>query len=112
MTLDFGKGIKFKTVFVIVQNLGVPALLGTRTMGRVGIDICFTAPQRIECLGPNGGPRVIFPLKLGKGQSTLQSFVTTYEDQISEAISKAEAPVTASSKIFDSRAGEKDLSSC
>ena len=65
MELDFGQGVKFKTVFVIVKDLGVPALLGTNTMARVGIDICFTSPRRIECLTPKTDVRAIFPLKMG-----------------------------------------------
>jgi hypothetical protein len=111
MHLSFGKKVDFKTVFVIVRDLGVPALLGTATMHRVGIDLCFTKPYRIVCqiAEARGGGNATFPLETDAAD-VVESYLTLYDEEVCVAISKAEAPTTHES--FDGRVREKVLSSC
>jgi hypothetical protein len=113
MCLDLGKGVRFATVFVIVKNLGVPALIGMQTLSRVGVDICMRSPRRIVCDVPGQQDPVEFPLTLteAEAEELAESYLTIHFEEVEEAIRRTEAPNTSLEKeIFASRGEEKDQS--
>ena len=92
MSLDFGKGVKAQAIFVVVRDLGVPALLGMRSMARIGMTIVLTKPYRVKMLLPNSENEFVsFPI-LGEAADIEMAYLTQYESENSAAIEQAEAP--------------------
>jgi len=112
LTVDMGQGITFKTVFVVVRNLGVPALLGNRTMLRVGMNIVLQFPKPHILILNNKKKEIRFPIEM-ETANLITSYLTTYGDLKNAAILRAETPNTRTDQPdFGMRGGVKGQSSC
>lgn len=112
LTLDLGQGVTFGSVFVVVENLGVPALLGNWTMLRVGMQIVLKKPDPHILVDAKEGKTARFPIEMETAE-LISSYLVTYQSVKMEAIQKAEAPATLTSKPdFGGRGGVKEQSSC
>ena len=111
-TLDLGKGVIFRTLFVIVKNLGVPALIGRKTMSRVGMDLCFRKPYRLIVDSKEGEVEFPFEKESMETMEVLQSYLTLLQNETGQAIGRSEVPNSKlSHEVFDLRGEEKARSS-
>jgi hypothetical protein len=105
LTMDLGKGVKFQAIFVIVEDLGVPLLIGRRTMERIGLHICFTSPPRVET--HVDGQKKIFPLNQQVAE-TINAYLAMYVSAENDAIHRAETTnANLRNPLFDGRVEEK-----
>jgi hypothetical protein len=105
LTIDLGQGVVFRAIFVIVANLGVPLLIGRRTMKRVKLNICFSEPVRLE--SHQNGEKKIFPLDQQLAQ-IVNAYLTMYGNSETDAIHRTESTnANLRNPIFDGREEEK-----
>jgi hypothetical protein len=105
LTLDLGQGVTFSSVFVVVENLGVPALLGNWTMLRVGMQIVLKKPDPHILIDAKEGKTARFPIEMETAE-LISSYLVTYQSVKMGAIQRAEAPATLTSKPdFGGRGG-------
>ena len=105
LTIDLGQGVIFRAIFVIVANLGVPLLIGRRTMKRVKLNICFNDPVRLE--SHQNGEKKIFLLDQQLAQ-IVNAYLTMYGNSETDAIHKTESTnANLRNPIFDGREEEK-----
>ena len=77
LTLDLGQGVTFSSVFVVVENLGVPALLGNWTMLRVGMQIVLKKPDPHILIGAKEGKTARFPIEMETAE-LISSYLVKY----------------------------------
>jgi hypothetical protein len=94
LRLDFGQGLTFPALFIVVKKLGVPALLGRTTMTRTEMDIHFRKPYRMSARIKSSGAIKNFPIDASV-MEIAQSYLVMTTNEILQAVEQAEAPVTA-----------------
>jgi len=112
LPVDLGQGVKIRSLFVIVENLGVDMLLGVWTLTSIGTRIILELPEPYIAMKVPGqqGKVAKFPIDTDTAL-LIHAYRQQYEYSAYLAIQEAEAPASENGTVFGMRGEVKEQNS-